>query len=50
MISLKCRILKKNDTNQLIYKSETDSQTENKWFSLWLPKGKGGEDKLGVWD
>ena len=30
IISLKCRIFKKNDTNQLIYKSETDSQTENK--------------------
>ena len=28
---------KKNDTNKLIYKTETDSQTENKWLS----KGKG---------
>ena len=27
MISLICRILKKNDTNELIYKTETDSQT-----------------------
>ena len=27
MILLTCRILKKNDTNELIYKTETDSQT-----------------------
>ena len=27
MISLMCRIFKKNDTNELIYKIETDSQT-----------------------
>ena len=36
--------------NELIYKTETDSQT---WkTNLWLPKGKkeGGKDKLGVWD
>ena len=26
------------DTNELIYKTETDSQKTN----LWLPKGKGG--------
>ena len=40
----------KNDTNELIYKIETDSQT-SKTYS-WLPKGKGdrGRDKLGVWD
>ena len=36
----------KNDTNELIYKTETDSQTEK--TNLWLPKGKrvgrdGGE-------
>ena len=37
---------KKNDTNELIYKIETDSQTQK--TNLWLPKGKG--DKLGVWD
>ena len=37
----------KYDTNELIYKTETDSQT---WkTNLWLPKGKG-VDKLGVWD
>ena len=31
MISLKCEIWKKNDANELIYKTETDPQTvENK--------------------
>ena len=29
----------KNDTNELIYKTETDSQTYK--TNLWLPKGKG---------
>ena len=29
----------KNSTNELIYKSETDSQTQK--TNLWLPKGKG---------
>ena len=39
----------KNDTNELIYKTEIDSQTQK--TNLWLPKGKGGgRDKLGVWD
>ena len=49
MISLICGILK-NDTNELIYKTEIDSQTQK--TNLWLPKGKGGgwRDKLGVWD
>ena len=28
----------KNDTNELIYKTETDSQTQK--TNLWLPKGK----------
>ena len=31
---------KKYDTNELIYKAETDSQTEK--TNSWLPKGKGG--------
>ena len=30
----------KNDTNEFIYKTETDSQTSKK--PLWLPKGKSG--------
>ena len=37
----------KNDTNELIYKSEIDSQTQK----TWLPKGQdGGVNKLGGWD
>ena len=36
---------KKKDTNELIYKIETDSQTLK--TNLWLPKGKsGGEGKI----
>ena len=31
----------KNDTNELIYKTEIDSQTQK--TTLWLRKGKGGE-------
>ena len=38
----------KYDTNELTYKIETDSQTQE--TNLWLQKGKGGRDKLGVWD
>ena len=41
--------MKKNDTNELIHKTEIDPQTQK--TNLWLPKGKGkGRDKLGVWD
>ena len=32
--------LKRNDTNELIYNKETDSQTQR--MNLWLPGGKGG--------
>ena len=41
---------KKNDTNELIYKTEIDSQTQR--TNLRLPKGKQRHkrDKLGVWD
>ena len=46
MISLICEI-EKNDTNELIYKTETGSQTSK--TNLWLPKGKNvGVGKLGV--
>ena len=40
---------KKNDTNELTFKTETNSQT---WkTNIWLPKGsKGGRDKLELWD
>ena len=37
--------LKKNSTNELIYEAETDAQTKK--TNLWLPKGKGGREKLG---
>ena len=41
----------KNDTNELIYKTETDSQTENKLIITKEERGGRGErDKLGVWD
>ena len=33
--------VKNNDTNELIYKRETDSQTQK--TNLWLPNGKGWE-------
>ena len=47
MISLTCRI-SKNDTNGLIYKTKTDTQT---WkTNLGYQRGKGIRDKLGVWD
>ena len=39
----------KYDTNELIHKTETDSQTLE--TNLWLPKGQGvRRDKLGIWD
>ena len=38
----------KNNTNDLIYTTETDSQTQK--TNLHLPKGKVGRGKLGVWD
>ena len=34
---------KKKNTNELIYKTETDSQT---YQNLWLSKGRGEKDKL----
>ena len=43
MLSLTCEILK-NDTHELIYKTETDSQIQK--ANLGLPKGKEGGDKL----
>ena len=39
MMLLICGVLK-NDTNELMYKTETDSQTLK--TKVWLPKGKGG--------
>ena len=34
----------KYDTNELIYKTETDSQTQR--TNLWLPKGEEGEERI----
>ena len=45
VMSLICGILK-NPTNELIYKTETDSQTQK--TTLWLLEGKGSRDKLGT--
>ena len=39
MISLICGILK-NDTNEFMYRTETDSETSKR--NLRLSKGKGG--------
>ena len=47
MILLVFGILK-NDTNELIYKTERDSQTQK--TNLYLPKVMVGMDKLGAWD
>ena len=38
----------KNDTNELIYKTEIDSEAQK--TDLWLPKGKWGRDKLRAWN
>ena len=39
----------KYDTNEIIYKTEMDSQTENKLMVTKRERGCG-RDKLGVWD
>ena len=43
MISLICGIFKKNNTNELIYKIEVDSQTQK--TNLWLPQGTVGSER-----
>ena len=50
MISLICGISKKknNDTNELFYKTETDSQTQK--TNLWSPKGKRMERQVKAWN
>ena len=47
MISLICGI-KRKDINELIYKTDINSQTQK--TNLWLQKEQGGRDKSGVWD
>ena len=44
MTSHMCEILK-DDTNELIYKTEVESQRYK--TNLWLPKGKG--DAFELW-
>ena len=39
----------KYDTNELIYKTETDSQIQKTTYGNQRGSG-GGSDKLGVWD
>ena len=39
----------KNNTNESMYKIQ-QKQTHRHRKQTWLPKGKRGEDKLGVWD
>ena len=34
------KLVKKNDTNELIYKTEKDTDFKNKLIDLLLPKGK----------
>ena len=36
--------LKRNDTKELIYKTETDSQTYR--MNLWLPVGEGWRERI----
>ena len=38
---------KNADTSELIYRTETDSQTENK---LMISEGEEGRNKLRLWD
>ena len=40
--------LKRNDTNELTYTTEKDSQTQR--MNLWLPGGRmEGKDSQGIW-
>lgn len=37
------------DTNEPVYETETDSQTQKSDF--WLPRGRGwGREGVGVWE
>ena len=47
MIPFICGILNKN-TNQVIYKTETDSRHRKQTYGY--QRGKQGKDKLGDWD
>ena len=42
---------KKKDTNELIHKTEADSQTQKTNLQLQKEKGEGGwRDKVGIWN
>ena len=41
---------KKKETNELISKTERDSQTQKTNYGYQRGKGDGGMDKLGGWD
>ena len=44
-----CGGILKNDMNELVYKTEIDSQTLS--TNIRVPKGKGGgRENLGVWN
>ena len=47
MILLICGMLKKKKKNK---KQKTDIDSGTQKTNLWLPKGKGGKDKLGIGD
>ena len=49
MISLTCGILKKNDTNEIIYKAKT-GRLWKQTYGYERENVAGGKDKLGVWD
>ena len=48
VIALICEVQKKNYTNELIYETEIDSQTQK--TNLTIVKGEVGRDKWGDWD
>ena len=45
---ISCMWNPKYDTKELIYKTETDTQTQR--TDLWLPRGRRQRGELGVWD
>ena len=51
MISLTCRIKKKSDTNELIYKTKTNSLTSRPETKFMVTQGnRAGRERLRVWD
>ena len=51
MLSLTCGILKKKRHNELLCRTDTNSETLKKlWFPNEIGWGGGGGDALGIWD